>query len=194
MIRSRCAIAVEPRRVLRDERRRRRLERQDLELVLGPFRERRAVATRALAFRRRPLLAGPEVVDVAEEDVVHRLPVGDGDREREERDAALRVQRAVDRVDDDRVAARPFDADLFADDGHVFAAEALEDHALGGRVDRGRLVAALARADDRLALSPTGQLGEHRLHVGARRAAEREPVHGVIQCGAFIRERAAGPR
>src|SRR5581483_9533714 len=47
---------------------------------------------------RRPLLAGAEVVDVAEEDVVDRVAVGDGDREREVRNAALGVLRAVDRV------------------------------------------------------------------------------------------------
>ena len=51
---------------------------------------------------------GPEVVDVAEVDVVHRRPVGDREGEREERDRALRVDRAVDRVDDDpQLAAAP---------------------------------------------------------------------------------------
>ena len=54
-----------------------------------------------------PLLARAEVVDVAEDDVVHRRAVGDRDREREERDPALRVDRAVDRVDDDARRGRP---------------------------------------------------------------------------------------
>ena len=55
---------------------------------------------------RRPLLARAEVVDVAEDDVAHRRPVRDGEREREERDAPLRVHGAVDRVDHDDPAAR----------------------------------------------------------------------------------------
>ena len=68
--------------------------------------ERLAVQPRALAAPADPLLAAAEVVDEAEVDVVHRPAVGDGDREGEERDAALRVERAVDRVDhEDRVGA-----------------------------------------------------------------------------------------
>ena len=120
--------------------------------------------------------SGAEVVDVAEDDVVHRVAVGDRDRDREERDAALRVQRAVDRVDDDGPPPVALDTDLLADDAHVLAAEALEDHALGGRVDRRRLVAALARADDRLALGAQRQLVEHARDVVPRVAAERVPV------------------
>ena len=58
------------------------------------------VEPRALAAARDPLLLGPEVVDVAEEDVGHRRPVGDGDRDRVVRQPALGVDRAVDRVDD----------------------------------------------------------------------------------------------
>ena len=69
-----------------------------------------------------------------------------------------------------------FDADLLADDAHVLAAEALEDHALGGRVDRRRLVAALARADDGLAVGAQRQLVEHARDVVPCVAAERVPV------------------
>ena len=54
----------------------------------------------------RPLLVRAEVVDVAEEDVVDRVALGDRDREAEVRDPALGVLRAVDRVDEHRVPAR----------------------------------------------------------------------------------------
>ena len=91
---------------------------EDLDLVLRPHGpERLAVQPRALAASSRPLLAGAEVVDEAEDDVVHRLPLRDGDREGEERDAALRVERAVDRVDDDeRQPPVAEAADLLRDD------------------------------------------------------------------------------
>ena len=87
---------------LGDEVGARRLEGEDLDRLVraGPV-QRPAVQERAAAALGRPLLAGAEVVDVAEVDVAHRRPVGARDREREERDAALRVEGAVDRVDDD---------------------------------------------------------------------------------------------
>ena len=53
---------------------------------------------------------------------------------------------------------------------------ALDDDALGRRVDRGRVVAALARPDDRLTLRAAGQVGQHAGDVVARRAAEVEPL------------------
>ena len=58
-----------------------------------------------------------EVVDVAEQHVRHRRAVGDGDRERVVGEAALGVQRAVDRVDDDEQArvAEVDDAALLGD-------------------------------------------------------------------------------
>ena len=87
---------------LGDGRRRRPLERQDLDRVLRPHRaESLAVEKGARSALGRPLLARPEVVDVAEHDVAHRPALGDGEREREERDPALRVHRSVDRIDDD---------------------------------------------------------------------------------------------
>ena len=118
--------------VLCNERRQRRLEREDLDPVLRPLpAERLAAEERALASPRRPLLAGAEVVDVAEVHVVHPLAFGDSDRQREVRDPPLRVQRAVDRVDhhDGLAVAEP--AGLLADDRHVEIAEAREDHLLG---------------------------------------------------------------
>ena len=51
--------------------------------------------------------------------------------------------------------------------------EAPHDGVLGRRVDRGRVVAALAGAEDRLALDARRQLGEHRVEVAHARAAER---------------------
>src|SRR5205814_8671928 len=91
--------------------------------------------------------------DVAEDDVVHRPAFRDGEREREEGDAALRVQRAVDRVDDDHRRADAVASDLLRDD-RAEAVEAGEDRLLGRRVDRRRLVAAPALADARLAPRP----------------------------------------
>ncbi len=86
------------------------------------------------------------------------------------------LTRAVDRVDDDdrRAAAEP--ADLLRDDRHVEVAEAGDDRVLGRLVDRGRLVAAEAGADDRLALDAGRQLLEHALHVRDRGATDGEPV------------------
>ena len=67
----------------------------------APLGQRRvqalAVAPRALAAPRPPLLAGAEVVDERERHVGHRLAVGDRDRERVVAGVALGVQRAVDR-------------------------------------------------------------------------------------------------
>src|SRR5207244_2741353 len=74
--------------------------REDLDLLLRAHRaERLAVEKGAAATRRRPLLARAEVVDVAEDDVVHRLALRDRERHGEVRQAALRIQRAVDRVE-----------------------------------------------------------------------------------------------
>ena len=56
------------------------------------------------------------------------------------------------------------------------AREPLKDHALGGGVDRSRLVSSLAVADDRLPLDAGGQLDEDAANVLDRLAAEREPV------------------
>ena len=183
---------VEARGVLGDVRGRRRLEREDLELVLRPLGQRRAVQEGAAAAHGRPLLAGAEVVDVPEDDVVHRVSVGDRDREREERDAALRVQRAVDRVDDDREAPVAEHADLLADEPHVLAAKPRENHLLRGRVERRGVVAALAVPDHRLALGPAGQLLEHARDVVPRARQSCQPVGSAKgeeeQAGGELRE------
>ena len=175
-MRSRCATPSNRAACLGDVGGRRRLEGEDLELVFRQLGQRQAVQESAATARGRPLLAGAEVVDVPEDDVVHRVAFGDGDRDREERDPALRVQRAVDRIDDDREPPVAEDAHLLADELHVFAAETLEDHRLGGGVDRGRVVAALAVPDHGLALGAAGQLREHARDVVPGGAAELEPV------------------
>ena len=59
-----------------------------------------AVQPGAFASPRPPLLARPEVVHEPEGHVGHRLAVGHGDRQGVAGDAALGVQRPVDRVDD----------------------------------------------------------------------------------------------
>ncbi len=84
-----------------------------------------AAEERAHATLGRPLLSGAEVVDVAEGDVAHRRAIRDREREREERDPALGVDGAVDRVDDDPPLARPRRntlPELFRDEHEVLAA------------------------------------------------------------------------
>ena len=85
-----------------------------------------------------PFLAGAEVVDEAEGDVVHRRSVGDREREGEERDRALRVDRPVDRIDDDaELATAPegAHAELLGDERQI-----------AGRAPRaGRTTAVLGR-------------------------------------------------
>src|SRR6476659_10088171 len=132
------------RRVPGDERRSRRLEGEDLDLLLRPHRaERLTIQGGALSATRRALLAGAEVVDEAEDDVVHRLAFGDRDREGEERDAALGVERAVDGIDDDQRQPRAADpADLLGDDRAGSLADAGEYDLLRGPVDRRRVVSA----------------------------------------------------
>src|SRR5207248_4283313 len=138
--------------------------------------ERRAVQPRAFATARGPLFAAAEVVDVAECDVAHRLAVGDGDRDAEERDAALRVHRTVDRIDDDDRLPVADATDLFGDDGDVEIAEARDDRVLRRLVDRGRVVAAEALPEHRLAAGPRRQRRENAAHVLRRGTADGEPV------------------
>ena len=75
--------------------------------------------------------------------------------------------------------------DLLADD--AIAVEALQDHALCRGVDRRRLVAALARPDDRLAVGAQRQLLEHRRDVVTSSAAQLQPILrcGAVHAGAF---------
>ena len=146
--------------------------------------ERRAVEPGTGAPLGNPLLARAEVEDVAEGDVVHRRSVGDGDREGEERDPALGVDRAVDRVDDDDRApsgAECPDAELLRDERQVGAErlEAAHDRVLRAVVDGGRVVAALTGSQHRLALEARRQPAEHVLDIVDRPAADGEPLrHG----------------
>ena len=153
------------------------LEREDLDLVLRALRvERLAVQERAFAAVRRPLLARTEVVDVGELDVGHRVAVRDRDREREERNAALRVERAVDRIDDDAPSPVTDLADLLGDDRDVETVETRKDHALRCCVDRRCVVTALALRKHGLALGTRRKLGQYATHVVRGAAADREPV------------------
>ena len=100
-----------------------------------------AVDGGAAAAPRDPLLAVAEVVDVAERDVAHRRAVGDRDRERVERQSALGVEAAVDRIDDDAPAAAAAEAalaDLLRDDREALA--------VGRRALRARASAASSAA------------------------------------------------
>jgi hypothetical protein len=166
------------RRVPGDERRPSRFEGEDLDLILRPHRaERLTVQVSAIASARSPLLARAEVVDEAEDDVVHRLPLRDRDREGEERDAALGVERAVDRVDDDeRQPRHPDAADFLRDNRACSVAHTGEDDLLGGPVDRRRVIAAEAFPDHRLALGARGHPREHSVDVRNGGAAEFQPL------------------
>ena len=116
-------------------------------------------------------------MDEPEDDVVHRLSLRDRDREGEERDAALGVERAVDRVDDDERQLCAADAAyLLRDDGARGIPQAREDRILRGPVDRRRVVAAEPRPDDRLPLGPRGQALEHGVDVGDGGPTELQPV------------------
>ena len=71
-------------------------------------------------------------------------------------------------------------ADLFRHERDVLdTVEARQDCALGGLVDRGRLVAAFTRADHGLAVRTRRQLRQDVAHVDDRLTAEREPVSQV---------------
>ena len=139
-----------------------------------------AVQEGAAAARRRPLLArcrSRRRSRTTTSCIVAPSATAIGDRE--ERDAALGVQRAVDRIDDDAPASVAELADLLGDDRDVESLEALQDDALRRRVDRRRVVAALAVRDDRLAFRASRQLREHASHIGRRVAADGEPVSQV---------------
>jgi len=135
---------------------------------------------------RDPLLRGPEVAHEAEEDVAHGGAVGDGDRERVVAEAALGVERAVDRVDDDgdRRIAVVDDPALLGEDREARALRVqgvhLREHGtLGGGVDLQRAVAALpALAGLHDALGDRGVVGEHLADRAGRPAGGPEPIRG----------------
>ena len=168
-------------RMARDEVGLGRLEREDLDPLLGLHAaERLAVQARALAARSRPFLARPEVVDVAEDDVLHGRAFGNRNGECKEGDPALGVDGAVDRVDDDNEAAavpRGSPAELLRDEREVRARgiELREDRVLRRRVNRGRVVAAEPVSDDGLALGARREVVEDLPDVLDSRPARIEP-------------------
>ncbi len=103
MTRRRSATPSSDDGLLGDVRGRRRLEREDLDRILRRRRVERP-ARRGERLGRAPPptpRAHRSRRRTPKSDVPHRRAVGDGEREREERDPALGVDRAVDRVDDD---------------------------------------------------------------------------------------------
>src|SRR3954452_16695396 len=170
-----------------------RLDPEQLELPVGAAAlagrpgQAAAVEPRALPAPADPLLARTEVVDVAEEDVGHRPAVGHRDRDRVVRQPALRVDRAVDRVDDhERLRATERDrAALLADRREAQAlvvelGELCEHGLLGRGVDEQRAVAALtAGADLAHPLRGARAVFEDRAQGAGRTAADPQPV-GVL--------------
>ena len=166
------------------------LDRHELELAVVVVARRRRIGQRlaveqdARAALRDPLLVGPEVEDVAELHVAHRVPGGDGDRDRVVGQAALGVHRAVDRVDDDQhvLRAEVDQPALLAQRAEPRAAvvellELGEDRVLGALVDDQRLVAALAAVAGLLhALLRGGRLVEDAAQLRRRATRGAEPV------------------
>ena len=162
-----------------------------------------AVEGRAGAAAGGALLVGPEVVDEAEDDVAHRRPVGDGDRDRVVGEAALGVDRAVDRVDDhDHAGVAVVDLPaLLADRGEaravgVQAVELGEHGALGVGVDLQRAVAAAADvAGLEHALGGRRARAQDRPQGGGRAPGRPEPVrlqrrvHGPHRMASVMRGR-----
>ena len=179
----------ELRRGLRHPARVGRLEPHDLQAaggvaaLAGLGAEALPVQPRAGAPARPPLLAGTEVVDIGEVDVRHGGTVRHRDREGVMGQAALGVQRAVDRVDDHahRLAAEAHLAALLGDRGEamalvVKALELGEHRVLRGAVDDQRLVAALAATRLTRALA-RGRIGvQHRPQPAHRPPARDQPV------------------
>ena len=186
--------AVQPRRRFGQQARVCRLDVDHAQPLLRPDAAKRPPAhRRPLAALGDPLLTPGQVADEREADVVQRRPVGDGDREAEEGQAALGVERSVDRVDDHHPGAvaipeRPL-AELLRDEPERDAAlgqllQPTDRRRLGLAVDDGGVVSPLALADNRLAVVSGGEAAKHVLHVRRHRAAEAEPVlpHGS-SCG-----------
>ncbi len=167
------------------------LERDDLEAaeVVAPLGRRRhgqrgTAVRRALPPAGGPLLARAQVGDEPERDVGHRRPVGDRDRESDVRQAALGVQRAVERVDDHphAVVAEADPPALLRERGEprtcvVQAVELGEHRVLGLLVDDQRAVAAAAHAAGlEHALLGRRGVGEHAAQSVGRTSACAEPV------------------
>ena len=167
-----------------DRVRARCLEGEDLHVFLRPGTGQGPVVEEgSFAATRYPFLARAVIEDVAEEDIRHRGPVGDGERDREEGDPPLGVHAAVDRVEHEawRTSAEGALAELLGDQreldaGCVELLQPRDRGPLGRGVDRRRLVAAFARADDELPLEPRRELGERGADVLRDEPGEREPV------------------
>ena len=144
---------------------------------------------RALAARRRPLLAGAEVVDEAEVDVVHRVALGDGDREREE--ARCRASRSASRRSDRRRRVSRPSPMMPTSSETIVRSSSPSKRAritrLGRRVDRGRLVAALRRRPT--TGSRSARVGSSASTPRTSSTAARQSVEPVSQAGGR-----AGPR
>src|SRR6185312_12003768 len=162
----------------------RRLEGQNLDVLFGArARERRAVEEGSLSAAADPFLARSEIEDVAEEHIGHRGPIGHGERDREEGHPALRVHAPVDGIENEARSRGTEGAlpQLLRDERELDASrrELLQpgdNGALGGRVDRGRVVPALAGADHRLPFQPGRVLGQDGVEIPGDLPAEGEPV------------------
>src|SRR3954452_20614189 len=159
--------------------------------LAGVDRQPPLVEPRALVASRDPLLLGPEVVDVAEEDVGHRRPARHGDRDRVVRQPAFGVDRAVDRVDHDE-SVRVAEVDRPALLQHRGEAQALvvqrlellEDRLLRLGVDHQRAVAALAaRADLAHPLGRARRVGQDGAQRVGGAAAQLQPVRVLRAIG-----------
>src|SRR5439155_25015512 len=129
--------------------------------------------------------AAAEVADVAAAPVVDRGPVSKRDRDAIEGQAALGIQRAVDRVDHDHPGAglvpEPALAQLLRHqaEGDTPGRKPLEvthRHQLRVAVHHRRVVAALAVTDDGLAIVSGWQAVQRSLDVRGHPLAEPEPV------------------
>ena len=127
-----------------------RLEPEHLELAVAREElQAHAVGEGAGAAARPPLLVGGQIVHVAELDVAHPGSLGDRDRDGVGSEGALRVPRAVDRIDHHAhrpAAGQRHLAALLRDHGQPDAErlELGEDRLLREPVDHQRGVAAHA--------------------------------------------------
>ena len=160
---------------LRGSRRGRVLLEQRQPLVVRGRRPRRWSAHHSSPER--------EVVDVAERDVAHVSPVGDGDRQAVERHAALGVQRPVDRVDHhlQRAAAVDRDRAALLRDARTAATPNASSSAntasSTARVDGQRHVAALAAAQVPRPLARSSGSARAPCAPGLGRTAARAPAN-----------------
>ena len=169
-----------------DDRSGRALEGEDLDgLLRSECPELCAVEECAPTALGGPLLARSEVVDVPERDVAHRRALGEREREREERDPALRVHRPVDGIDHDPPGATGAEGalpELLGDEDEVLTerGEPLDDGVFGRLIDGRRVVASDTDLQNGLPLDARGESLEHVPDVRDTQATRLEPGrHGV---------------